>query len=222
MAAKNVAPGFAILKRFGRFKTACWVLHHRGEAALVEMPPREPRERAPQDMAFHYLRRHKLRARYALLSHAHWDHSSAFGDFRRAFPEARFVGHAALADDPTLRRVLGGQDPRRAFDEVFEGPIWRGELGGEPLFVLYAPKHSWSDHLIIFRGAMITGDWYLRDLRDCNDLVPAAEKIRSIERVQHLVGQLGYGVHMLFSAHGNHLFYDVDFQEVMEESKIRH
>lgn len=222
MAARNVAPGFTILKRFGRFKTACWVLHHGGEAALVEMPPHEPRERPPEAVAAGYLRRHKLKPKYAFLSHAHWDHSSAFGRFRQAFPRTRFVGHRALAEDGTLWRVLGGLDPRRAFDEVFEGPMWSGDLGGEPLHVLYAPKHSWSDHLIIFRGAMITGDWYLRDLRDCNSLVHPHEKIRSIERAQHLVGSMGYHVHMLFSAHGNHLFYQVDFQRVMEESKVMH
>lgn len=222
MAARTIAPGYAILKRFGRFKTACWILHHNGEAAIVEMPPHESKERPPEDVALHYMKRHRLKPKYALLSHAHWDHSSAFGRFRQAFPHTRFVGHAALADDPTLRRVLGGHDPRRAFDEVFEGPIWHGDLGGEPLILMYAPKHSWSDHLIVFRGAMITGDWYLRDLRDCNNLVPAHEKVRSIQRVQHLVGQMGYHVHMLFSAHGNHLFYDVEFQRVMEESKVMH
>jgi len=221
MAARNIAPGFTILKRFGRFKTACWVLHHGGEAAIVEMPPHESTERPPETAALNFCKRHRLQPRYCLLTHAHYDHSAAFGRFRQAFPRARFVGHRALVEDPMMGRVLGG-DPRRAFDEVLDGTTWRGSLGGEPLYVLYAPKHSWSDHLVIFRGAMITGDWYLRDLQDCNNLVAPAEKIRSIERVQAQVRDLGYHVHMLFAAHGNHLFYDVDFQQVMEESKVRH
>lgn len=222
MAARNVAPGFSYVKRFGRLRTAAWVLHHGGEAALVEMPPHEAREPRPEEAVRNYLRRHRLKARYALLTHAHWDHSRALGAYRQAFPETRFVAHRALAGDPDLRAAMPGRDPRQAFDEVFDGPLWRGELGGEPLFVLYAPKHSWSDHLVMFRGAMITGDWYLRDLKDCNQLVPPAEKIRSIERVQGLVRSLDYRVHMLFSGHGNHLFFDVDFQQVMEESKVAH
>lgn len=220
MAARHVAPGITMLRRFGPYKNACWVLHHRGEAALVEMPPHHLKERPPEVVARGFLQRHRLTPRFALLSHAHLDHCAAYARFRETFPRTRFVGHRSLADDPTLRRVLHGADPWETLDEVFEGPIWSADLGGEPLHVLHAPKHSASDHLILFRGAMITGDWVLNDLRDCNRLVDPRVKIRSIERVQGLVRALDYHVHMLFSAHGDHLFYQVDLQAVLEASKV--
>jgi hydroxyacylglutathione hydrolase len=108
------------------------------------------------------------------------------------------------------------------FDQLFDGDFWRGYLGGEPIYLIHAPKHSPGDLLIIFKGAMITGDWYIGDLKDCNDLVHPMDKIRSVDRVMEIVRAMNYNIHMLFSAHGDCLYYDADFFSLMEESKIDH
>jgi glyoxylase-like metal-dependent hydrolase (beta-lactamase superfamily II) len=229
---KQVAEGYTILKRYGPHKNACWVLENNGEAAVVDMPPYSAGERPPYQRAESYTRTRKLRLKYGLLSHSHRDHSLTLPYFRRWFPSTRFVGHRSLMDDRGMAWMLSRTpgfpfqdwaDGRfTIFDELFDGQIWTGDLGGEPLHIIHAPKHSWSDQLIIFKGAMITGDWVVGDLRDCNAIVPTDVKLESIERVKDLVKSLNYHIHMLFSAHGDCLYYDVDFFRMMERSKFVH
>ncbi len=225
---KRVAPGITIFKRYGRFKNACWLLQSGNEAAVVEMPMFKPTERPPYQRTESFTRRRKLRLKYALLSHGHIDHCYTLPHFRACFPNTQFVGHRSFLTDShfhsLLRRLPGlPYDQWLAgryvlFDEVFQGDLWQGDLAGEPLYMIHAPKHSPTDLLIIFRGVMITGDWVVGDLRDCNALVPTEQKKESIQRVRHLVGALGYHVHSMFSAHGDTLMYGVDFQKVMEQS----
>lgn len=229
---KEIAPGITMLRQYGPYKNACWVLHAGREAAVVEMPPYLPSERPPYQRAESFTRRRKLRLKYALLSHCHVDHCASLPHFRRWFPSTRFVAHRAVQHDRSFGWILGRSpgfpfrdwmDGRyRLFDELFDGEFWTGSLGGEPLHVIYAPKHSYTDHLIVFRGACITGDWVLGDLRDCNAIVSTPDKLSSIERAQRIVGRLGYHVHMLFSAHGNHLVYRANFHDWMERSKVAH
>lgn len=229
---RHVAEGITILNRYGGFSTACWLLHHGGEAAVIEMPPfNRCRENAPYNDAKEVTERHGIHVKYAFLSHAHWDHTRTLPYFRKRFPLTAFVTHASFYADRYFRSLIHSIPWRRGahsrnvqthFDLVFNDVIWRGFIGGEPVYLIYAPKHSYTDILIVFKGAMITGDWYIGDLVDCNNLVRLSDKIASINTVMHLVGSLGYGVHMLFAAHGNNLLYDVDFFSVMEQCKIRH
>jgi len=227
------AEGFTILKRYGQLKTACWILENNGEAAIVEMPPFSKKEKPPYEKANAYFKKNKLFPKYGFLSHSHWDHSFTLPKFREVFPQTRFVTHESFMHDPffsyyivrNMRNargrnwVMGGY---RFFDDVFSGNLYTGDIGGEPVYLIHAPKHSYSDLLIVFRGAMITGDWYLGDLKDCNDLVDPRDKIASINRTIEIMRNLNYNIHMLFSAHGDSLFYDADFFSIMEQSKVNH
>lgn len=228
----EIADGITILKRYGQFKTACWVLHNNGEAAVVEMPPFLQKEKPPDKKAETFIKKNKLHLKYCMISHPHWDHCHSMPRFRNRFPQAEFVGHSSFLDDSYFRFVMrnlafkrghgfihGG---RMLFDYFIEGDFWTGYVGGEPLHVIYAPKHSYGDLMIIYKGAMITGDWFIGDLKDCNGLVKSRDKIISIDRVIKKVRQLNYHVHMLFSAHGDCLFYEADFYSVMEQCKIDH
>lgn len=228
----EVAEGLTILKRYGDFKTACWILHHNGEAAIVEMPPFNRGEKPPYEKAASFLTKNRLYPKFAFISHPHWDHCHTLPQFRERFPQTTFVAHRSFMDDSyfrfmtsNVRRIWGNgytTGERVLFDHFIEGDFWASHIGGEPLYVLHAPKHSYGDLLIIFKGAMITGDWYIGDLKDCNDLVRPQHKVQSINRVMDTVSGLGYNIHMLFSAHGDCLFYDADFRSVMEQSKTDH
>ena len=233
MEMKQVAEGFTILKRYGRYGNACWILETNGEAAIVEMPMYSPgQETAPWERAESYTRRRKLHVKYAFLSHGHVDHCKTLPQFRLQFPDTTFVAHRSLVEDRQFLNIMA-RNPHmpledwvsgrfRLFDELFDGPLWSGELGGEPVHLIHAPKHSYTDLLIVFRGAMITGDWFLGDLRDCNSIVKPPHKVASIENAARLVRGMRYHVHMLFSAHGDCLMYGVDFFEVMRRSQVAH
>lgn len=213
---KEVTPGILMLGPYGPYRNACWVLYRDDEAAVVEMPPYRRSETRPWRAVEKVLRQRGLWLKYAFLSHAHRDHCQSIMDFRKAFPDTEFVGHRSFMSS----RLLAYQG--FTFDTYFSRRDWSGTLGGEHVHLIHAPKHSETDLLLLFRGAMLTGDWYLGDLKDCNALVRPAEKIRSIKAVQKLVRRWRYHVHMMFSAHGDCLYYNVDFERMMELSKIDH
>ncbi|MEQ8188879.1 MAG: MBL fold metallo-hydrolase [Candidatus Eremiobacterota bacterium] len=223
---KKIADGFVILKRYGELKNACWILYHNGEGAIVEMPPFKRREKPPYKKAKRFFQRFKIFPKYAFLSHTHWDHSNSLTLFRLEFPRTRFVAHTSFYKDPYMQFFIKNYKSTNGhnglFDEVFDGFCWAGELGGEPIFLIHAPKHSPSDLMVIFRGAMITGDWNIGDIRDCNNLVPVRQKLVSINNLEEIVSHLDYNIHMLFSGHGDCLFYSADFYRIMEETKIDH
>ncbi len=231
MGFEEVAPGILMARPFGPYRNACWLLYSGREAAVVEAPPYSEGETPPWEVLGDELQERGLKLRYAFLSHGHLDHCQSLPKFRRRFPFTRFVVHQRLAGVRSIRwlaAVNGFTVERNSahslwfFDELFSGDLWEGFLGREPLWLIYAPKHSWSDHMIVFKGAMLTGDWYLGDLKDCNAEVPVLDKLASIDRVVEIITKKRYWVHMLFSAHGDHLFYGIDFKKVMETTKIDH
>ncbi len=230
---QEVAQGIVILNRYGPIKNACWILHNSGESAIVEFPPfKRKKETPPYIDAQKFILEKKLFPKYGFVTHPHWDHTFTLPHFRVKFPQTAFVCHKSFIEDPYIKfmkrniRKIRHKNVKsshfRFFDEVFESILWKGEIGGEPIYLIHAPKHSYGDVLIVFKGAMITGDWYIGDIIDCNDIVSKSDKINSINKVISTVQNLNYHIHMLFSAHGDHLFYDVDFYSVMEECKKSH
>ncbi|MCA9792441.1 MAG: MBL fold metallo-hydrolase [Candidatus Eremiobacteraeota bacterium] len=228
---EEILEGIVMLGPFGPYHNACWILHRGSEAAVIEMPPYRKDEQAPWLAVEKFLKARRLRLRFAFLSHAHIDHCQTLLQFRQHFPRARFVAHQSVLEAPLVARLAEAARDRlprglfgrpKLFHETFRSSLWSGTLGGEPVHLLHAPKHSDSDHLILFRGAMMTGDWFLGDLKDCNALVPPARKKRSISRVTKIVERLGYHVHTMYSAHGDCIYRQVDFHEMMRRSKIDH
>lgn len=229
---KAVAPGYTILKRYGRYKNACWVLQHGDEAAVVETPMFTSKEKPPYERLASYLRRRKLRLKYGLITHGHVDHCKSLPEFRINFPQTTFVTHRSMVQDQHFLKIMArnrhlplqawNEGQFRLFDEIFDRPLWSGTLAGEPLHIIHAPKHSYTDQLIIFRGAMITGDWYLGDLRDCNAIVQPQHKIQAIDRTLGIVNSLNYKIHMMFSGHGDYLNLRADFAGIMKASRHLH
>jgi glyoxylase-like metal-dependent hydrolase (beta-lactamase superfamily II) len=98
-------------------------------------------------------------------------------------------------------------------------------LAGEPLHLVHAPKHSWTDTMIIFKGVIIAGDWELNTLHSVHDdkpryRVPTEVKLASIERMQRFQSDYNYQIHKVFSAHANDRREDIDFHLLMEDTKI--
>lgn len=188
----------------GRFKpTRCgsFLLAHGGEAAVLEMPPGSPRKRTAWNAARQLARTLGVKVRYLLVTHGHWDHANGYWGFRREFPRVPLVVHRSM--------VEGG--PVHGPVRVFADGAAELRLGGEPLHLVHAPKHSWQDTLVVFRGTVCTGDWTLGPMPDCNGLVPVERKVEALRFVHGYLAERGYAVHTAYSAHGNDLRRGVDF-----------
>ena len=218
------APGIWKTKPFGPYKNSMWLFQHGGEAAVIEMPPYRKSQRKPWNVLKKFLKEQGWNLKYALISHAHFDHCQTLPQFREAFPHTTFVGHRSQVESRVVARLAYSirRRPHEVFDEVYDGDIRLLTLGGEALILIHCPKHSESDQFVIFRGTAMTGDWFLGDLKDCNALVHPYEKIRSVERVESWLSRLGYGVSRAFSGHGDCLYKNVDFAELLAKSKIDH
>lgn len=221
---KNVshpAQGILMMGPYGRHSNAVWLFVNGDEAALIEMPDyRNGREARPWFAARRLLKKIGAKAKYALMTHAHFDHCHSLLSFRQAFPDTEFLAHQSQARSRLLQRMTYGEGP--IFDEVFSQEIQILNLNGEPLILIHAPKHSQSDVLMFYRGTALTGDWYLGDLKDCNALVDPTDKIQSIERVQYWLARLNYRVTRAYSGHGDCLMEDIDFMALLEQSKTDH
>jgi glyoxylase-like metal-dependent hydrolase (beta-lactamase superfamily II) len=153
-----------------------WVLHHGGEALLLECPPglRAGDVRGA-------LARAGAAPRYVTASHNHGDHLDglAWGALKRAFPGAEAIHPSSVRGDRLL------------------------DLGGEPLWLLAAPKHSRTDLVTVFRGVAMPGDIELGTLESVHDDVPLPVKRRSMRRLGDFEARAGYHVHTTVSAHLN-------------------
>lgn len=183
----EVFPGWWLIGRFPEGDpdgVGAWLLHHGGEAMLLELPPGLTAELVRRDLTGL-----GLSLKYLTASHGHEDHwdLAAWYDVRRAFREARYIR------------------PDRA-----SGPV-KLNLGGEPVHLVRAPKHSVNDQVAIFRGVAMTGDIELGRLASVNDEVSPAVKRRSMAALRDFPAAAGYRVHTVVSAHLNDLRTGVDW-----------
>ena len=207
--------GVYLVGRYNYLQTGVWLLAHGGEAAVLELPPTSltgvfgwgsdpaaDAARAAHDLG--------VRVKYLLCTHTHHDHFSAstFRRMREQFPHAEPV----LQDG--FRRVADGEPHVRYFDHHYQLFV-----GGEPLHLLHAPKHSMTDTMVLFRGAACTGDWELGTLRTVNERVPVETRLRSCDRVIGFVGAAGYEVHRVYSVHANDRREGVDFPALIADTR---
>ena len=166
-----------------------WLLHHGGEAMLLEVPPGLPVRRVRDELAVL-----GCALRYVTVSHGHGDHydRTAWSQLRRAYPAAEFV------EPPVVRTDAAGRSE-----------TW--SLGGEPVWRLTAPKHSWGDTVTVFRGVAMTGDIELGMIGSVNREVPPAVREASMRYLADFPRRAGYRVHSIVSAHVNDLRTDVDW-----------
>ena len=203
----HFSPGVYLLGCFKPCDCGSFILHNGNEAALLELPPAWARRRPPWKVANTFLKKNKLNLRYLLVSHAHHDHLGGYYQYRRQFRTQPLVVHHSVI---RRCRLYPG-------DLIFRHQIFELSLDGEPLYIVHAPKHSWEDMLIIFRGSACTGDWTLGRYNDCNNIVPTEVKVETLLQVASFLQSRNYVVHTLYSAHANDFRYNIDFQGMLHE-----
>ena len=156
-----VAPGILQLDS-GPELPRCWLLVHGEEAAVVNAPPRAAIANVLLEQV---ARMQGARVRYLLLTCCDYHHAGGLSDLARVFPEARLVAHRSVEHNPGFPPKPGPHDaeswrlhlPGQVEVHGFDRQVWTDELDGEPLFALYAPRHSWTDGMVMFRGALLVG-----------------------------------------------------------------
>ena len=153
-----------------------WLLHHHGEALLLELPPG-----VTPAVVRAGLKRLNATLLYVTASHNHCDHLDglAWGNLRRAFPVAEFLHPSEVEGDHLLH------------------------VGGEPAWLIKGPKHSRTDVVTVFRGVAMTGDIELMILGSVNDEVPVRIRRKSMAWFAGFPERTGYHVHTAVSAHLN-------------------
>lgn len=207
--------GIYLLGRYGDLLTGCWLLVNGRSAAIVELPPHTSDQWSPAVAAKLAARQLSVNVEYLLCTHAHDDHLSmaTLQEFHRAFPNA--VLHVHDRFEPHV----AGLGMTRYFQNIVKLGI-----DGEPLFLVYAPKHSWTDTFIVFRGVAFSGDWEFNTIRSVNDgdekqSVPLERKLQSLDLLRRFPDDQSYVVHQTFSAHANERRNNVDFAALMEDTK---
>lgn len=216
MALQQWFDGIYLLGQFNWFRTGCWLLVHQGEAAILEMPPTYFFEPTPAQIAQDVISKLAIQSvKYLLCTHNHWDHFSrkTYRSLCAAFPEAQTHLHIGF------QKGLRNEKDIRYFRDVQQL-----DLSGEPLYLVHAPKHSHSDTMVIFRGVICTGDWELGTIRSVHDwtrfwVVSEQQKLNSIKKMEKFQSDFNYGIHRVFSVHANDKREDVNFLELMVNTR---
>ena len=208
--------GIYLIGQFNHLQAGCWLLVYNDEGAILEMPPVNFTETSPAICAQLAVKQFALRRiKYLLCTHTHFDHFSRT-TLRRmvtAFPQAEICLQAGF------RNIVGTMQRVSYFDKLLQL-----DLGGEPLFLVHAPKHSITDTMVIFRGTACTGDWELDTIRSVHDwtkvwAVPHAQKLAAIARMEQFPAQHNYQIHRTFSVHANDKRENVDFPALMASTR---
>jgi hydroxyacylglutathione hydrolase len=212
--------GVLLLGRFEWFGTGCWLLTHNGEGAIVEFPPYSPEhQESPATKALNVCKKRKIKVKYLLCTHTHVDHFSlkTAREMQTAFPDAEV--HLQRGFEEMARSLERTLERTYFFDN--ESHL---NIGGESLHLIHAPKHSWTDTHVIFKGVAITGDWELNTLRSAHDdkpryAVPTDAKLQAIEKMARFESDYNYRIHKVFSVHANDRRENIDFTWLMNDTK---
>ena len=207
--------GVYLLGRVAWVETGCWLLVHGGEAAVLELPPAVGGGPDPVRLAVKAAADLGVDVRYLLCTHSHLDHFSR--------PTLRRMRAAFPAAEPVLQSGFAGVVGDAAGVRFFDADVTL-DLGGEPLHLIHAPKHSPTDTMVVFRGAVCTGDWELGTVRTVHDWnpiwrVPVETRVRSCERLMAFPAWANYAIHRVYSVHGTDRRENVDFPALMAATR---
>ena len=138
------------LLRVGPIGTNCYILEDdQTNLAAVIDPGDEP------ELIQEALENEGVEVRYLLLTHGHYDHTTAVPALHRVYPQADIYIHQADANGAgsTLFPLAGEVDDLKLYDE---GDVIR--LGDHEIQVLHTPGHSPGSVTLKVEDVLFTGD----------------------------------------------------------------
>ena len=138
------------LLRVGPIGTNCYILEDdQTNLAAVIDPGDEP------ELIQEALEKEGVEVRYLLLTHGHYDHTTAVPALHRVYPQADIYIHQADANGAgsTLVPLTGEVDDLKLYDE---GDVIR--LGDHEIQVLHTPGHSPGSVTLKVEDVLFTGD----------------------------------------------------------------
>lgn len=138
------------LLRVGPIGTNCYILEDdQTNLAAVIDPGDEP------ELIQEALEKEGVEVRYLLLTHGHYDHTTAVPALHRVYPQADIYIHQADANGAgsTLFHLAGEVDDLKLYDE---GDVIR--LGDHEIQVLHTPGHSPGSVTLKVEDVLFTGD----------------------------------------------------------------
>ena len=138
------------LLRVGPIGTNCYILEDdQTNLAAVIDPGDEP------ELIQEALEKEGVEVRYLLLTHGHYDHTTAVPALHRVYPQADIYIHQADANGAgsTLFPLAGEVDDLKLYDE---GDVIR--LGDHEIQVLHTPGHSPGSVTLTVEDVLFTGD----------------------------------------------------------------
>jgi len=232
MVFENVNPGIQLVEQFGQLNTGIWLLSHHNEGVILEMPDYSEEERFdPWQKLDEYIMEHNIYIKFSTATHNHTDHFSTFPQFHEEFSEIPIVVNSNFFRNFAISKFISAEDlesdvevePSIFVKNVpvycFKEQVFQTHLSGEPLYLIKAPKHSWSDTIVIFRGTMITSDWWIGKGDPNKNNIPESVINDSISLLQEFTRQMNYKIHSLISVHANEFRRNIDFINLMEETR---
>ena len=136
------------LMQVGPIGTNCYILEHDNKIAVID-----PGDEAGRILA--ELKKSDAQVEYILLTHGHYDHTTAVPELHQALPQAKIYIHQADANGAGSRLFpLAGQvDDLLLYDEGDTLP-----LGDLTIEVLHTPGHSPGSVTLKAGDALFTGD----------------------------------------------------------------
>ena len=138
------------LLRVGPIGTNCYILEDdQTNLAAVIDPGDEP------ELIQEALEKEGVEVRYLLLTHGHYDHTTAVPALHRVYPQADIYIHQADANGAgsTLFPLAGEVDDLKLYDE---GDVIR--LGDHEIQVLHTPGHSPGSVTLKVEDVLFSGD----------------------------------------------------------------
>lgn len=142
----------------GLLQSNVYVLSDNGEAVIIDAG-------APVTPISDYVREKKLRVKYLILTHGHFDHIAYIKDYMDAFCDAEVVFHeeeqrVLLEPDANLSGFIGGREI--SYDLCHKGVRDNDKLsvGSLEITVIHTPGHTPGGICLLLEkeGIMFTGD----------------------------------------------------------------
>ena len=136
------------LMQVGPIGTNCYILEHDNKIAVID-----PGDEAGRILG--ELKKSDAQVEYILLTHGHYDHTTAVPELHKALPEAKIYIHQADANGAGSRLfpLAGEVDDLLLYDEGDTLP-----LGTLTIEVLHTPGHSPGSVTLKAGDVLFTGD----------------------------------------------------------------